>query len=314
MPTTEKSDRLVVIVTGAGSGIGRAVAVELARAGHIVYAGMRDLDGRNSRRAEALRELASAENVRLTALELDVLSEFGCRSAVDVVLGEYGRIDVVVNNAGMLMAGVAEGFTPDQFLRILDTNAVSWLRVNRAVLPVMRRQGSGTLAYISSTTAHLAEPFMATYIASKAAGEFLAESMGLEVAPLGIDTVIVVPGAFTEGTEHFAHSNPPADAAVVTQYAGLPDRAAQIPERLHAIDLADDGSPAQVESVGRALVEVLEQPRSKRPRRVVVDAQRKGVEELDAVRATKQLTFFRRLGIDDLLTVAVPTTTIEEKR
>ncbi|MEU4897238.1 SDR family oxidoreductase [Streptomyces sp. NPDC044780] len=314
MPTPEKSDSLVVIVTGAGSGIGRAVAVELARAGHIVYAGMRDLDGRNSRRAEDLRELASAENVRLMALELDVLSEPGCRSAVDVVLGEYGRIDVVVNNAGMLMAGVAEGFTPDQFLRILDTNAVSWLRVNRAVLPVMRRQGSGTLAYISSTTAHLAEPFMATYIASKAAGEFLAESMGLEVAPLGIDTVIVVPGAFTEGTEHFAHSNPPADAAVVTQYAGLPDRVAQIPERLHAIDLANDGSPAQVESVGRALVEVLEKPQGKRPRRVVVDAQRKGVEELDAVRAAKQLTFFRQLGIDDLLTVAVPTTTIEEKR
>ncbi|MFC8083070.1 SDR family NAD(P)-dependent oxidoreductase [Streptomyces sp. NPDC057340] len=232
MPTTENSGSLVVIVTGAGSGIGRAVAMELARAGHIVYAGMRDLDGRNSRRAEDLRELASAEDLRLTALELDVLSEPGCRSAVDAVLAEHGRIDGVVDNAGMLMTGVAEGFTPDQFLRILDTNAVSWLRVNRAVLPVMRRQGSGTLAYISSTSAHIAEPFMATYIASKAAGEFL---------------------------------------------------------------------------------EVLGKPQGKRPRRVVVDAQRKGVEELDAVRAAKQRTFFHHLGIDDLLTVAVPAT-FEERR
>ncbi|UPZ33897.1 SDR family NAD(P)-dependent oxidoreductase [Streptomyces sp. LRE541] len=313
MSTTEQSDGLVVIVTGVDSGIGRAIAVELARAGHHVYAGVRDLDGRNTQRVQALREFAAAENVHLTPLELDVLSEPGCRSAIDVVLGDHGRIDVVVNNAGMLMAGVAEGFTPEQFLQILDTNAVSWLRVNRAVLPVMRRQGSGTLVYISSTSAHIAETFMATYIAGKAAGEFLAESMGLEVAPLGISTVIVVPGAFTEGTEHFAHSNPPADTAVVAQYGSLPDRAAQIPERLSAIDLANDGSAAQVETVGRALVEVLGKPRSEHPRRFVVDAQRKGVEEVDAVRAARQSDFFRQLGIDDLLTVAVPATTEEKK-
>jgi hypothetical protein len=149
---------------------------------------------------------------------------------------------------------------------------------------------------------------MATYIASKAAGEFLAESMGLEVAPFGIDTVILVPGAFTEGTEHFAHGSPPADAAVVAQYGDLPDRVAQVPERLHAIDLANGGA-AQVSSVGGALVEVLRTAPADRPRRVVVDAQNKGVEDLDVVRQARQREFFHRLGIDDLLTVAAPVTT-----
>jgi NAD(P)-dependent dehydrogenase (short-subunit alcohol dehydrogenase family) len=307
MSRVPSPDVQVVVVTGAGSGIGRAIAVALARAGHFVYAGMRDLASRNSERAASLRELAADEGLRLTPLELDVLSEAGCRSAVDVVVGEQGRIDVVVNNAGMLMTGVGEGFTPDQFLRVLDTNAVSWLRVNRAVLPVMRRRGAGTLVYVSSTTAHIAEPFMATYIASKAAGEFLAESMGLEVAPFGIDTVILVPGAFTEGTEHFAHGSPPADAAVVAQYGDLPDRVARVPERLRAIDLANGGA-AQVSSVGGALVEVLRTAPADRPRRVVVDAQNKGVEDLDVVRQARQREFFHRLGIDDLLTVAAPAT------
>jgi len=82
-----------------------------------------------------------------------------------------GRVDVVVNNAGMLMIGMTEAFAPEQVAQIFDTNAISCLRVNRAALPAMRRQGRGVLVYISSTTAHIFEPFMGPYVASKAAGE-----------------------------------------------------------------------------------------------------------------------------------------------
>lgn len=315
MPASDRSsDSLVAIVTGAGSGIGRVVAEELVLAGHTVYAGMRDIGGRNRARAESLLEFGSQHSAALFPLELDVLSEPGCRSAIDSVLARHGRIDLLVNNAGMLMTGIAEGFTPDQFLRILDTNAVSWLRVNRAVLPVMRRQGSGTLAYISSTTAHLAEPFMATYVASKAAGEALAEVFAFEVGRFGIDTVIVVPGAFTHGTEHFAHSSGPSDTAVVDQYGSLPSRADGIPDRLAEIDAAHGNGPADIRSVGAALVGVLRKPPGHRPRRVVVDAQHKGVEELDAVREARQQQFFTQLGIADLLQVAIPMTPNEENR
>jgi NAD(P)-dependent dehydrogenase (short-subunit alcohol dehydrogenase family) len=293
----------VVVVTGAGSGLGQVIAERLALAGHIVYAGMRSVASRSADRAATARSFATTHGVALLPLELDVLSDAGCRAAVDQVLSEQGRLDVMVNNAGMLMSGVAEAFTPEQFLTILDTNAVSWLRTARAALPVMRRQGAGTLVYVSSTTAHIVEPFMATYIASKAAGEAFAESMGFEVTQFGIDTVILVPGAFTQGTEHFAHTTGPAEPAVTAQYGDVAASVADIPRRLAAIDIAEQGHAADVDSVGDALIEVLGQPRGSRPHRVVVDAQRKGVEDIDAVRNERQRTFFTALDIDHLLDV-----------
>jgi NAD(P)-dependent dehydrogenase (short-subunit alcohol dehydrogenase family) len=291
----------VIVVTGAGSGLGQAIAEKLALAGHIVYAGMRGIATRSADRAAAVQAFAAAHQVVLRPLELDVLSDTGCRAAIDQVLTEQGRLDVVVNNAGMLMAGVAEAFTADQFLTILDTNVVSWLRMNRAVLPVMRRQHAGTLVYISSTTAHIVEPFMATYIASKAAGEAFAESIGFEVTGFGVDTVIIVPGAFTQGTQHFAHSAAPGEPAVVAQYGDLAAVVAQIPARLEAIDIAHQGHVADVSSVGDALVQVLRQPRGTRPRRVIVDAQHKGVEDIDAVTTDRQRAFFTALGIENLI-------------
>src|SRR3546814_6669629 len=106
----------------------------------------------------------------------------------------------------MHMTGITEAFDPDQLQRICDTNASSWLRVNRAVLPVMRRRGHGTLVYTGSTTAHIPEPFLRPYAAAKAAGDVLAEVIGMEVRAFGIDTIIIVPGAFTAGTEHFVHA------------------------------------------------------------------------------------------------------------
>ncbi len=304
MSSTEySSPGQVIVVTGAGSGLGQAVAEKLALAGHLVYAGMRGLAARSAERAAAAERFAAQHGVTLRPLELDVLSDTGCRAAIDKVLFDQGRVDVVVNNAGMLMSGVAEAFTAEQFLTILDTNVVSWLRMNRAVLPVLRRQSAGTLVYISSTTAHIVEPFMATYIASKAAGEAFAESIGFEVTPFGIDTIIVVPGAFTQGTQHFAHSTAPAESAVAAQYGDLAAAVAEIPARLEAIDIARHGHTADVGSVGDALVDVLRQPRGARPRRVIVDAQHKGVEDIDAVRSDRQRAFFTALGIDHLFAV-----------
>ena len=202
-------DKMTVLVTGAGSGIGRAIAQVLARAGHCVYASMRLTPEHGGPRADEVRRLAESERVDLHVIDLDVLSEASCRAAVDQVVAEQGRLDVVVNNAGMLMVGITEAFAPEQLAQAFDTNAISWLRVNRAALPTMRRQGRGVLVYVSSTTAHIFEPFMGPYVASKAAGEALAEVMGFEVSGFGIESVIVVPGAFTSGTEHFAHAHTP---------------------------------------------------------------------------------------------------------
>jgi NAD(P)-dependent dehydrogenase (short-subunit alcohol dehydrogenase family) len=293
-------DKQVVLVTGAGSGIGRAIALALARAGHSVYAGIRDTLQKNRDRADALTQLARQESLPLEILELDVLSEVGCQAAVNRILAEQGRIDTVVNNAGMLMVGVTEAFSIEQLAHIIDTNALSWLRVNRAVLPAMRRQGHGLLMYVGSTTARLYEPFLGPYIASKVAGDALAEIMGMEVRPSGIETVMLVPGAFTTGTEHFAHARRPEYLAIEQQYGDLPDRIAGLGARLDEID-AVNGGALDVSAVGQAAVDVLAMPRGGRPSRVLIDGQRKGTEAIDAVCHEKQAAFLRKMGLEDLV-------------
>jgi len=289
----------VVLVTGASSGIGHAIAVSLARDGHTVYASMRDTAGKNAQRVAELRKLAQRDNLALHTLELDVLSETGCRAAADAILDREGRVDAVVNNAGMLMQGVTESFSIEQVERIIDTNALSWLRVNRAVLPAMRRQGHGLLMYVGSTTTRLHEPFMGPYIASKVAGDALAEIMGMEVRPFGIDSVTLVPGAFTKGTEHFAHAQAAAYGAIVAQYGALTARMAGLGDKLDAVDKANGGA-LSVDDVGRAACRVLAMPRGERPSRIIIDGQRKGTEAVDAIYHAKQASFLGQLGLGDL--------------
>lgn len=292
-------DQQVVLVTGASSGIGHAIALSLAYDGHVVYASMRETAGKNAERVAQLQQLAKRDDIALRTLELDVLSETGCRAAVDAILDREGRLDVVVNNAGMLMQGVTESFSIDQVAHILDTNALSWLRVNRAALPAMRRQGHGLLMYVGSTTARLHEPFLGPYVASKVAGDALAEIMGMEVRPFGIDSVTLVPGAFTAGTEHFAHAQQPAYGAIVEQYGELTARMANLGDKLNAIDAANGGA-LSVAEVGRAACQILAMARGARPSRVIIDGQRKGTGAIDAIYHEKQTAFLRQLGLADL--------------
>jgi NAD(P)-dependent dehydrogenase (short-subunit alcohol dehydrogenase family) len=297
------SDKKIVLITGAGSGIGRAIAHVLAKAGHCVYAGLREPGTRNQARAAELEAFARDGSLRLRVVDLDVLSEASCRAAVDRVLLEQGRVDVVVNNAGMLMVGVTEAFSPEQVAEIFDTNAISWLRVNRAALPAMRRQRAGLLVYVGSTTSRIHEPFIGPYVASKVAGEALAEVMGMEANSFGIETVIVQPGAFTQGTEHFHHARPPAHQAVVEQYGVMLHLAEGLGQKLEAIDAANGGS-LDVSAVGEAVRDVLAQASGERPRRIVVDAQRKGLEELNQLHDAKQQAFLDKMGLGALTKVA----------
>ena len=292
-------DKKIVLITGAGSGIGRAIAQVLAQAGHCVYAGLRASEPHNKARTEEIRAFAQEGSLDLRVVDIDVLSETSCRAAVDRVLLEQGRIDVVVNNAGMLMVGITEAFSPEQVAAIFDTNAISWLRVNRAALPAMRRQRAGLLVYVGSTTSRIHEPFIGPYVASKVAGEALAEVIGMEISTFGIETVIVQPGAFTQGTEHFNHARPPANQAVVEQYGAMLHLADDLGGKLEAIDAANGGS-LDVSAVGQAVRDVLAQAPGERPRRIVVDAQRKGVEELNELHDAKQQAFLDKLGLGSL--------------
>nr|WP_269147397.1 SDR family NAD(P)-dependent oxidoreductase [Herbaspirillum lusitanum] len=246
--------------------------------------------------AATLRGIRHAVTLRQ---QLPVVRRRDRCAAVDHILAAHHRLDVVVNNAGMLMAGLTEAFSAEQVARIIDTNAISWLRVNRVALPSMRRQGNGLLMYVGSTTSQLHEPFIGPYVASKAAGDALAEIMGMEIRPFGIDSVILVPGAFTSGTEHFAELPAPAYPAITQQYGELAKRIETLGDRLHAIDIAN-GGPLDVSAVGLAAVEVLAMPPGRRPLRMFIDGQRKGTEAIEEISHEKQDSFLRKMGLEDL--------------
>jgi NAD(P)-dependent dehydrogenase (short-subunit alcohol dehydrogenase family) len=216
----------IILITGASSGFGRLTAEALAKAGHTVYASMRDIAGRNAQNASEMAETSKRDNVDLRAIELDVQSEPSIEAAVEKVVVDNGKIDVLVHNAGHMMYGPAETFTPEQFAAQYDVNVLGTQRVNRAVLPHMRAVGQGLLVWVSSSSsAGGTPPYLAPYFAAKAAMDSLAVQYARELSRWGIETTIIVPGAFTKGTNHFAHSGRPADEVRLAQYEeGVPIR------------------------------------------------------------------------------------------
>ncbi|GGO95448.1 SDR family NAD(P)-dependent oxidoreductase [Stakelama pacifica] len=295
--TTPANKPPVALVTGSASGIGRSITEALRDAGYIVYAGMRGVEGRN---ADAARSLQAEGDERVHPIEMDVLSEDSCAAAVEAIHAANLHLDVVVNNAGMLMNGMAETFTPDQFLTILDTNAVSWLRVNRAVLPVMRAQGQGTIVYVGSTTTYIPEPFIGVYEASKAAGDALARAMALEIRPFGIDSLFLVPGAFPVGTDHFADAHTGDDRGREMPYSALSDRLPALTDHIKAID-REEGLRLTVRTVGERLSEALQLPARERVDHVFIDGQAKGADVIAETIGEAQARFVERLGFGDLL-------------
>ncbi|MBN0049105.1 SDR family NAD(P)-dependent oxidoreductase [Streptomyces actuosus] len=289
-----------VLLTGASSGFGALTVRALARAGHTVHAGIRQTAGRNAPAVDDLRRYAARHDVDLQAVELDVTSQESADAAVAHVLAAHGRLDVVVHNAGHLATGPAEAFTPEQLAQLYDVNVLGAQRVNRAALPHLRGRADGLLVWIgSSSTRGGCPPFAGPYFAAKAALDALAVSYAAEVLRFGVDTAIVVPGAFTSGTNHFAHAGAPADIARAAAYddhygalmTDLEARlAALVPPDADAADVAD------------AVVRLVAMPAGTRPLRTHIDPSRDGSEVVSAVADRIRADFFRRIGLDDLLT------------
>jgi NAD(P)-dependent dehydrogenase (short-subunit alcohol dehydrogenase family) len=293
----------VIVVTGASSGFGRLSAEALARAGHTVYASMRDINGRNASQVEAVSSFAKENGVDLRTVEMDVQSQVSVDAAIEQVVNADGRIDVLVHNAGHMVFGPAEAFTPEQLAQLYDVNVVSTQRVNRAVLPHMRRQQQGLLVWVSSSSsAGGTPPYLAPYFAAKAAMDSLAMSYARELTRWGIETSIIVPGAFTSGTNHFANAGSPGDQALLDEYeAGpYPDFGARVREAFNAIVPAD----ADVSVVADALVSVVDTPFGKRPFRVHIDPAQDGADVGFAVLDRLRAEMLHRVGMSDLLNPA----------
>ncbi|WP_369194316.1 SDR family NAD(P)-dependent oxidoreductase [Streptomyces djakartensis] len=291
----------VVLITGAATGIGNLTARALAAAGHTVHASMRDVGGRNAERAEALLDLARREGQDLRVVELDVQSDASAQAAVATVLEQSGRLDAVVHNAGHLYVGYVEAFTPEDIQRLLDINTLGIQRVNRAVLPHMRSRRSGTLLYIGSTTSVVVPPFLGPYVASKAAADALAQVTAYEVGQFGIETTIVMPGPFTQGTEHFPNADRAGDAERTRAYAALDAMVARNEEATEG--LFPPGADAHPRAVADEVVRLLALPAGTRPFRTVVDFSEAGVEQVNEVLRRAQERFVTRLGFGELLHV-----------
>lgn len=293
-------NKYVVLITGASSGFGRLTAEALASAGHTVYASMRDVIGHNAENAAQMVETSQRNGIDLRPLELDVQSESSAEAAVSRVIAESGKIDVLIHNAGHMMFGPAEAFTPEQFAEQYDINVLGTQRVNRAALPYMRAAKQGLLIWISSSSsAGGTPPYLSPYFAAKAAMDSLAVLYARELSRWGIETTIVVPGAFTKGTNHFAHSGRPADAARLAEYEAGPykDFSEQVQKAFAAI-VPEDADPA---AVADSIVDVVAMPFGERPFRVhydpTEDGANVGFSVLDRVRAE----MLHRVGLGDLL-------------
>src|ERR1700693_64650 len=226
METTMNSTmKQVIVVTGASSGFGALAARALANAGHTVYVGMRETGGRNATAVKAVEEYATERKADLRAIELDVASQESADSAIEKIVAQSGRLDVVVHNAGHMVFGPAEAFTPEQFAELYDSNVLSTQRVNRSALPQLRKRGRGLLVWVSSSSvAGGTPPYLAPSFAAKAGMDALAVQYARELALWGIETSIIVPGAFTRGTNHFAHAGVPADKQRLGEYEAGPYR------------------------------------------------------------------------------------------
>jgi NAD(P)-dependent dehydrogenase (short-subunit alcohol dehydrogenase family) len=289
----------IILVTGASSGFGAMTVRALADAGHRVYAGIRDTADRNRPAVTEAARYADEHGVDLRSVELDVSDQASVDAAVGSIVAESGRIDVLVHNAGHMVLGPLEAFTPEQLHEVFDVNAAATQRVNRAVLPHLREQGDGLLVWVGSTsTRGGTPPYLGPYFAAKAAMDSLAVTYAAEIARFGIDTTIVVPGAFTTGTNHFAHSGRPADTvaaeAYEARYAGLSD---QVAARLAQIT-PPDADPTEVAA---AIVRVVDTPKGRRPFRVHIDPADDGAETVNRVGDLVRAAFYQRIGFDDLL-------------
>ena len=290
----------IALVTGASSGFGRMIAGELAAAGLTAYASMRGTAGKNAGTVKDIATEAKAKGVDLRTIELDVQHDSSVEKAVEAVMREHGRIDVLVHNAGHMVWGPLEAFTPEQLAELYDVNVLGTQRLNRAALPHMREAKSGLLIWVSSTSVMGGiPPMLGPYFAAKAGMDQLAVCYARELALFGIETSIVVPGAYTKGTNHFEHAGHPEDEERANAYAkAWPDSFADGMQKALAATDPPDSDPSEI---GRAVASIVQAPVGKRPFRTVIDPADDGAKVTFPVVDRIREQFLHRIGFPELL-------------
>ena len=278
-----------VLITGASTGFGRDTAETLARAGHKVFASMRDPKVKNRDHAKALRD----QNIEV--VELDVTSSRSVDRAVAAVAEKAGRIDVLINNAGVAAAGVSEAFTPEQATGLFDVNVIGVHRVTRAVLPHLRRHNDGLIVNIGSILGRVTFPFFGLYGASKFAVEALTDSLRYEVSQLGIDVALVQPSAYP--TQMYASAAQPDDTSRPAAYGSVGDIPGAMFDQFNTMLSAPDAPDPH--DIAKAIEKLIAAPKGDRPARTVVGAPY-GADSLNDATAPVQAGVVEALGLGHL--------------
>jgi len=273
---TDKADKQVWFVTGAGRGMGVDFAKAALAAGHAVVATGRDTDA-------VAKAVGTSDD--LLVVKLDVTNRADAAAAARAAVDRFGRIDVLVNNAGNFFAGYFEELTPEQIERQLGTLLIGPMNVTRAVLPVMRRQRSGHIISISSSAGLVGFAFCSAYAAAKFAVEGWMESLQQEVAPFGIHTTIVNPGFFR--TELLEPASVTYAAPSIADYAGSADQV----KWWKAQSGQQGGDPAKLARVLLAIAS--EQPP---PRRFIAGADAIATAEQKVADLQAQIAAYRDLS------------------
>ncbi len=282
------NSKQVVLITGSSTGFGRLFTDTLARKGHTVFATMRDPGGRNAKNASEIRALAEKDSLPIHVLELDVTDDASVERAVDAAIAKADRIDIAINNAGYYLSGLEEAVTTEQAQRLMDTNFLGPVRVNRAVLPHMRRQRSGVLMHISSGAGRVVLPSAGFYCASKFALEALAEAYSYELASQGIESVIVEPGQYE--TPVFGNTVKAADEARTSTYGA----AKEIPAKINA---ALSSTAGNAQDVADAVLRIIDTPAGEKQLRYFVSPQNFGVDEINALSKQVQTKVLEAFGL-----------------
>jgi NAD(P)-dependent dehydrogenase (short-subunit alcohol dehydrogenase family) len=293
---------VVVLITGASTGIGRLAAETVARAGHTVYAGMRDIATRNAAAARSLQDLAGAEELSLRPLDMDVCHTDSVQQAVDQVLSEAGRLDVAVSNAGLMSIGLAEGFTEEQVLHQMNVNFMGAFRLVRAALPHLRARRGGLIVHVTSIVGRLLFPGCAWYCASKFAHEAFAEVLHYELSGSGVESVIVEPGPYP--SQLLPNSPAPADTERLSGYGDL----AQLREKFVAqfAELFASAAAPRTQDVADAILGLIGMPAGERPLRTVCGMDF-GAHTLNQQTAPIQANVLRALGMDQMVATSPAT-------
>ncbi|MCL4641957.1 MAG: SDR family oxidoreductase [Olivibacter sp.] len=284
----------VVLITGTNSGFGWLTANSVAALGHKVYATMRDTQGKNADKANALSQVAN-----ITVLDVTLTDETSVKQAFDTVIAKEGTIDVLVNNAGVALFGVAESATTADVQRVFDVNVIAPWRLMKLALPFMRKQSEGLIINVSSGWGRFSPPFSAVYGASKFALEGLSEGLHYEARPLGVDVAIIQPGAFP--TEMSQKIQAGSDTSVVDDYKLI----AEVPEKMfNALSQMFETVKPDPQNIADAVVKLINLPKGQRPLRTVVDPSTgeivKTANEAVQVEYDRVLTAF---GMKDLLSL-----------